>query len=122
MGARMPTYARSELLLYVVAMISMWRLRRKPLFWAVCLCFLMSAGETGFTVTRQLPINHELQHIVATGSSGGSAALIQLREGLLHNFAIRMMLNGGSFVILCLSALFLVPTSFLLPEAGCSID
>ena len=75
----------------------------------------MSAGETIFTVMRQLPINHELQHIVATGSFADDAILSELREKMLHNFAIRMALDGGSFAILCLSALFLrvevVPSS-----------
>ena len=107
MVLRMPTYARLELLLYVVTILSMWRLRRKPLFWTVCLCLLMSAGEIIFTVKRQLPINHELQHIVATGSFGDSATLSELREEMLNNFAIRMALDGGCFTILCLSALFL---------------
>jgi hypothetical protein len=107
MALRMPTYARSELLLYVVTIISMWRLRRRPLFWMVCLCLLMSARETIFTVKRQLPINRELQHIVATGSFADDAILSELREEMLHNFAIRMALAGGSFSILCLSVLFL---------------
>jgi hypothetical protein len=44
---------------------------------------------------------------VATGSFDDSATLSQLREEMLHNFAIRLALDGGSFTILCLSALFL---------------
>ena len=115
MALRMPTYARSELLLYVVTIVSMWKLRRRPLFWTVCLCLLMSAGETIFTVKRQLPINHELQRVVAAGSFADTAVLNELRDEMLHNFAIRMALDGGSFAILCLSALFLrvevVPSS-----------
>jgi hypothetical protein len=106
MGLRMPIYTRLELLLYVVTILSMWRLRRKPLFWMVCLCLLLKAGETIFTVRCQLPINHELQRMVATGSFN-DAILSQLRTEMLHNFAIRMALDGGSFTILCLSALFL---------------
>jgi hypothetical protein len=115
MVLRMPTYAGLQLLLYVVTILSMWRLRRSPLFWMVCLCFLMSTGEIGFTMKRQLPINHELQRIVATGSSADSATRGELREEMLHNFATRMALDGASFAILCLSALFLrtdvVPSS-----------
>ena len=75
----------------------------------------MSAGETIFTVKRQLPINHELQRVVAAGSFADTAVLNELRDEMLHNFAIRMALDGGSFAILCLSALFLrvevVPSS-----------
>jgi hypothetical protein len=111
MAARLPAYSGVELLLYVLTIVSMWRLRRLPLFWMVCLCLLINASEIFFTVKHQVPVNRELQRIVASGAVAGNAALGGLREATIQHFALRMTMSGSSFVILCLSALFLRPAA-----------
>jgi len=57
MAVRMPALVNITLVLYLIAILSFVRERRRWIFWTLLGCFALIMTDTILTITQQLPIN-----------------------------------------------------------------
>lgn len=109
MAVRMPILVNATLLLYLIAILSFARSRRRWIFWTLLGCFALLVSDTVFTVTQQLPVNRAVQaldvdHLADMGQ------VHRLRDATIEHFHLRGWLSISAFVWL-LCAVVLSPGS-----------
>jgi uncharacterized membrane protein len=96
MAVRMPVLVNITLVLYLVAILSFVRERRRYIFWTLLGCFALILADTILTVTQQLPINRAVQAIDL--SHFDAERVQQLRDTTIHHFHLRGLLSITAFV------------------------
>lgn len=97
MEPRMPFFATSMFVLFLLAIACFWRERRRAIFPTLIVCFLMELAATIFTVTQQIPVNRAIAAL-DPAHLGDSAPAEALRQATLRHFHLLSLLCISAFV------------------------